>query len=199
MRNLVRCIAALGMLVALPAAAETYHLDPGHTEIRFTWNHAGLTEQSGRWNTVGGTVDFDREKPLETKINVTIDPASINTGVAALDKHLQTADFFEVEAHPEITFASTGAVQTGIEGLQITGDLTVKGQTKPVVLDVALTYEGAHPVGQFLPYYEGEWIGIKATGTILRSEFGLGFGAPLTSDHVVIEINSEMRKGGWPE
>jgi polyisoprenoid-binding protein YceI len=199
MRNLLRTFAAVAMLAGLPAAAETYHLDPGHTDVRAFWNHAGVSEQSARWDTVAGTVEFDVEKPAETSLSVTIQAASINSGVTALNDHLKNADFFEVDVHPEVTFVSTSAVQTGAQSLQVTGDLTVKGQTGEVTLDVDLVHMGAHPLGAFIPYYEGEWVGVKATGTMLRSKFGLGMFAPLTSDLVRLEINSEMRAGGWPK
>ncbi|MEO1492372.1 MAG: YceI family protein [Pseudomonadota bacterium] len=199
MRKLLLAMAALAALSAPAAWAETYHLDPGHTDVRFFWNHAGVSEQSGRWDGVSGTADFKKDAVGETRISVTISADSINTGVTALDDHLKNADFFEVSAHPEITFTSTGAVQTGPKGLQITGNLTIKGVTKEVVLDAELVHEGKHPLGAFIPYYEGEWLGVRATGDILRSEFGLGMFAPLTSDHIRLVINTEMRAGGWPE
>jgi polyisoprenoid-binding protein YceI len=198
MRRLLLAVAALAAFAA-PAWAETYHLDPGHTDVRFFWNHAGVSEQSGRWDGVSGTADFSKDALGDTKISVTIKADSINTGVTPLDEHLKNADFFEVSAHPEITFTSTGAVQTGPMNLQITGDLTIKGVTKPVTLNAELVHEGKHPLGAFIPYYEGEWLGVKATGDILRSDFGLGMFAPLTSDHIRIVINTEMRAGGWPE
>lgn len=198
MRKLILAAAALAAFIGPAAWAETYHLDPGHTDVRFFWNHAGVSEQSGRWDGTTGTVDFSKDAPTDTKIAVTIKADTVNTGVTALNEHLKNADFFEVEAHPDITFVSTGAVQTGAQGLQITGDLTVKGTTKPITLDVELVHMGKHPLGAFIPYYEGEWIGVKATGTLLRSEFGLGMFAPLTSDHIRLVINAEMRAGGWP-
>lgn len=189
--------SALVLAIATPALAETYHLDPTHTEIRFHYNHAGITEQSGEWTGVGGTIDFDPEQVENTQANITIDANSVHTGVGALDDHLKSADFFEVETYPKITFVSTSAVQTGASSLRLTGDLTIKDQTKPATLDVDLTFMGAHPLGGFFDYYEGEWVGVEATGTMLRSEFGVGMFAPGTSDAVRLEISAEMRAGGW--
>ena len=179
------------------AAAETYELDPGHTEVIFAWNHAGLTTQRGEWTGISGSVDFDPADVAATTINVEIDAASIHTGVGALDDHLKSGDFFDAANNPTITFASTGAVQTGAETLRLTGDLTVKGQTVPVTLDVELTFMGAHPLGGFFDYYKGDWVGIEATGTVMRTALGVGLYAPGTSDAVDLTISAEMKAGGW--
>ncbi len=182
-------------LATLPAAAmaETYSFDAGHTEVRFFWDHAGVSEQSGEWGKVEGTVDFDPEDVAATKVTVTIDPASVNTGVEALDKHMKTADMFDVEKFDTITFESTSAVQSGKNTLTVTGDLTIKDKTHPMTLDVTLLHMGDHPVGKFIDYYKGDWLGVKATGRLLRSEYGVGYGAPLTSDLIRIEIASELK------
>jgi len=103
-----------------------------------------------------------------------------------------------VKNHPQITFVSGEAVQTGADTLRLTGDITVKGQSAPATLDVTLTFMGSHPLGGFADYYKGEWIGVEATSTVLRSELGVGLFAPLTSDAVRLEISAEMRAGGWP-
>ncbi len=78
--------------------------------------------------------------------------------------------------------------------MRVSGDLTIKETTKPITLDVTLMHIGKHPVAEFLPqFYGGEWLGIEATGTLIRSDFGVGFGAPLTSDHIRLEISIEMQ------
>lgn len=197
MRVMNALTTALALFVAAPALAETYHLDPGHTDVRFFWDHAGVSEQSGRWDSVEGTVDFDKEDVAATKVEVIIDASSVNTGVGGLDKHMKSGDFFEVEAFPEIKFVSTSATQISADGMKIEGELTVKDITKPMTLDIELLHKGKHPLGAFIPYYEGEWIGIRAEGSILRSEFGVGKFAPLTSDRIRLVINSEMKAGGW--
>lgn len=94
----MKTLIAAALIAALPLAAQaqTYALDAGHTEVRFFYDHAGVSEQSGEWGKIDGTVDFDPEKPEATVINVTIDAASIDTGVEALDTHLKKDDFFEV-------------------------------------------------------------------------------------------------------
>ncbi len=196
-RALFGCLSALVM--ATTAQAELYELDQGHTEVRFYYNHAGLTQQSGEWRSIDGKIEFDPADVAATQIFVRIDASSVDTGVPALDDHLKSADFFEVETYPEIVFQSKSAVQTGANTLRMTGDLTIKDATAPAVLDVELTFSGAHPLGGFVPYYEGEWVGVEATATLLRSDFGVGAYAPLTSDEVQLKISAEMRQGGWPE
>lgn len=197
MRAFLSSMFAASLLASAPAFADPFQLDPGHTDVRFFWDHAGVSEQSGRWDKVKGTVDFDDADAAATKVEVTIEAGSINTGVEGLDKHLRSADFFEVEKHPEIKFVSTGATQISASGLKIEGELTIKDTTKPITLDVEMVHKGKHPLGAFIPHYEGEWVGIRAEGSILRSEFGVGMFAPLTSDRIRLVINSEMREGGW--
>lgn len=181
------------------ATAEIYKFDPGHTEINFYYNHAGLSEQHGQWKVIGGEVDFDPENIAATKVTVTIDPASIDTGVTTLDDHLKSGDFFDVENFPEITFISTAVEQTGDNTINLTGDLTIKDNTKPITMAFTLNHNGTHPLGEFVDYYQGEWIGVSGTGDMLRSDYGVGMFAPITSDEVRLSISAEMRKGGWPE
>ncbi|MGB0507873.1 MAG: YceI family protein [Pikeienuella sp.] len=192
---LLGAIAALTLGVS--ANAESYTFDPGHTEVRFYYNHAGLSEQSGEWTIKSGEVEFDAADLSATKVSVTIDANSVDTGVADLDSHLKGGDFFDVENHPEITFVSTSAVQSGADRITLTGDLTIKGESKPVTLDFVLIHNGPHPLGQFIEYYEGDWIGVQGGGELLRSEFGVGMFAPLTSDRVRLAISAELKKGGW--
>lgn len=194
---MLRSIFLAGLIAAAPMAAladaKTYALDPGHTEIRFVWNHAGVSDQGGRWDKVQGTVDFDPDDIAATKISVTIDPNSINTGVEGLDQHMVKADIFDTATYPEIKFTSTETVQTGPSEAQVTGDLTIKDVTLPLVLDVKLVHMGEHPLGKFIDYYKGDWIGVKATGRLIRSKFNVGYAAPLTSDLIRLEISSEMK------
>lgn len=183
--------------LATAASADIYKFDAGHTEIRFYWNHAGLTEQHGQWKMIDGEVDFDPENIAATTVTVTVDPTSIDTGVDALDEHLKSADFFEVDTFKTITFTSTGVEQTGDNTINLVGDLTVKDNTKPLTMSFTLNHNGAHPLGEFVEYYQGDWIGVEGTGEMLRSDYGVGKFAPLTSDEVRLEISAELRKGGW--
>ncbi len=183
------CILAFGA----PATAATYSFHPGHTEVRFYWSHAGVSEQSGEWGTVTGSVEFDQDNFGATTVSVTIQADSVNTGVSRLDDDLRSERFFDTAEYPEITFVSNGATQTGPKSVRVTGDLTIKGITRPLTLDVDLVHFGDHPLGQFSPVFEGKWLGIRATGTLIRSDFGIGFGAPLNSDQIRLVISTEMK------
>lgn len=176
-------------------AAETYKFDEGHTEIRFVWNHAGLSTQSGEFRAFDGTVTWDRDNLANSKVDVSIPASSIETGVSALDDHLKGGDFFDVQTHPEITFTSTDVRQSGIDRGVVTGDLTIRGVTKPVTLDVALKFDGEHPFAAFMPDFEGvHYAAFSARGRVLRSEFGLDRGVPLVSDWIDIVIETEMKR-----
>ena len=194
---MLRSIFLAGLIAATPMAAladgKTYALDPGHTEVRFIWNHAGVSDQGGRWDKVEGTVNFDPGDIGATKISVTVDPNSVNTGVEGLDKHMVSGDIFDTAKFPEISFTSTETVQTGPSEAQVIGDLKIKDVTLPIVLDVKLVHMGEHPLGQYIDYYKGDWVGVRATGRLLRSKFNVGYAAPLTSDLIRLEISSEMK------
>ena len=190
----VPCLAlACIMAFYASATAATYSFHPGHTEVRFYWSHAGVSEQSGEWTIVTGSVEFDQDNLEATTVSVTIQADSVNTGVSRLDDDLRSERFFDTASYPEITFVSTGTTQTGLNSVRVTGDLTIKGITHPLVLDVDLVHFGDHPMGQFSPTFEGKWLGIRATGTLIRSAFGVGFGAPLNSDRIRLEISTEMK------
>ena len=194
---LATAIASPLLTLSTAATAEIYKFDPGHTEIRFTYNHAGLSDQNGQWKIIDGEVDFDANNIAATKVTVTVDAASIDTGVGPVDEHLKSGDFFDVENHPTITFTSTGVEQTGDDSVTLVGDLTIKEISKPITMSFKLNHQGAHPLGDFFDYYKGEWIGVQGTGEMLRSDFGVGMFAPVTSDEVTLSISAEMRAGGW--
>jgi polyisoprenoid-binding protein YceI len=190
-------IAALGVLFfSNVAQAATYEFDPGYTEIRFYYDAQGLTIQSGEWGNVTGSAEFDGENLSTIKVSVTIAADSVDTGVTALDDHLKSADFFDVDKHTTITFESTGVRRSGVSSVVMTGNLTIKGITKPVDLDVTLNHIGPHPLASLFDYYKGEWVGITASGSLLRSEFDLGLGAPITGDRIRLEIFLQMKASG---
>ena len=172
-----------------------YSFDKNHTEIMFIYNHVGLSDQSGRFDDFDGTLVFDQKDVTKSRLDVTIKTASIDTDVEALDTHLKSADFFNAEIHPEIRFVSRAVRQTGNKAGQVEGDLTINGQTKPVILDVTFNFQGEHPLAPFIPAYAGApYAAFSARTTVLRSDFGLGKFAPLTSDTVDIVIETEMRQ-----
>lgn len=177
------------------AASEPYTFDKGHTNITFSWDHLGISRQSGRILDYEGTLDFDPETPEEAKIAVTMKVASLWTGVDALDKHLKTADFFDAPRFPTMTFAGTSVKKTGDKTGEVTGDLTIMGVAKPVTLTVTWNFTGEHPLGKLNPTYKDKTVsGFSATAKLLRSEWGIKRGTPLTSDEIEISINTQLFK-----
>jgi polyisoprenoid-binding protein YceI len=182
-------------LSAGAASADSYTFDKDHTKIVFVYNHLGMSNQYGRFDGFDGEVEFNAEKMNTGRANVSIDVASIDTDVPKLDEHLRSEEFFDAAKHPKITFKSTEMRQTGAKALQIVGDLTIKGKTRPVVLDATFNYIGEHPLAKFVKAYAGvQYASFSAKTRIRRSEFDVGLYAPLTSDSIDIIIETELRK-----
>ncbi|GAB2506691.1 YceI family protein [Arenimonas alkanexedens] len=180
---------ALASLLAVAAfgaqAADKYDIDPTHTQVEFTYNHLGFSNITGRFDAVEGDFRFDPTDPTQSSVSITIPVASISTGVAELDEHLQKSDFFDVAAYPTATFQSTGVTAAGEGALKVAGDLTIHGVTLPVVLDVTINKIGEHPMRKVAA------AGFDATTTIKRSDFGVGGYVPMVGDEVRIDITVE--------
>jgi polyisoprenoid-binding protein YceI len=174
--------------------------DPQNTEVRFSWDHLGLSRQSGRFLDVDGRLEFTPTDPAAGAVEVTIKSASIATGVKEYDANLKSADFFDTAHHPEITFQSTGVRPIGDNTGEVVGDLTILGVTRPVTLQVAWNYSGEHPLAMINPTFKGKWVsGFSATTTIQRSEWGLKRGVPLISDEIHIAIDAEFLRIERPD
>lgn len=188
---------ALAALVTTAAHAESWVPDPDHTEVLISWNHAGFSIQTAKFNQVEGALEFTPGDIAGASADFSVIVSSIDTGVPDFDAHLQSADFFDAETYPTIRFVSTSVEQTGDMTVTATGDLTIKDVTKPATFDITVHQMGEHPVGQFFDFYKGEWLGMTATTTINRSEWGVDGFIPVGSDAIDITINTEMRAGGW--
>lgn len=176
---------------AVAPAPSTWQIDPSHTEVEFAVRHLMISTVKGRFGTVQGSVILDPATPEAAKINVSIDMPSIDTREAKRDAHLRSADFFDVEHFPTMTFTG-GTVSGNAEGeFTLQGDLTIRDVTKPVTL--AVTFEGAgnDPWG-------GSRRGFSAKGKLNRSDFGLTWNTALESggvvvgDEVKLTINTEL-------
>ncbi|MFO1322374.1 MAG: YceI family protein [Burkholderiales bacterium] len=194
-RTLLGTVVLAAGMTAAHAAPETFNFDKTHTKVIFAYSHVGMSNQYARFDSVDGEVVFDADKPENSKVSVTIDPASVDTDVKALDDHLKAEDFFNVAKYPKVTFVSTDVRKTGTKTYQITGTLTMKGKSHPVTLDATLNHIGDHPLAGFVKAYAGAtYIGFSGKARIRRSDFDLGLYAPLTSDVVDIIIETEMRQ-----
>ena len=167
------------------AAPVTYTIDPTHTDVIASWSHLGFSNPIAHFGQVDGTITYDAQDVAKSSVNVTIPLAGMNSHVPAFDKHLRSADLFEADTYPEITFRSTKVEAAGEGRLRVTGELTVKGVTKPSVLDVTLNKVGEHPMKKV------PTIGFDATTTLKRSDFGIAYAVPAVSDEVRIRITTE--------
>lgn len=175
----------LGAAVSVQAAPVTYKLDPGHTMVLFSWNHFGFSNPTAELGLGSGTLVFDQQHPARSSVDVTLPMSGLDTHVPALDEHLKKADFFDADKYPMVTFKSTGVQPLGGNKFKVTGNLTVHGVTRPVVLDATLNKVGVHPMTK------AQSIGFDATATIKRSDFGVGAYVPSVSDTVKIRITTE--------
>lgn len=175
----------LGAAVSVQAAPVTYKLDPGHTMVLFSWNHFGYSNPTADFGLGEGTLVFDEQHPANSSVEVTLPLARLDTHVPALDEHLKKADFLGADQYPTATFKSTAVQPLGGNKFKVTGNLTVRGVTKPVVLDATLNKIGPHPMTK------APSIGFDATASIKRSDFGVGAYVPNVSDELSIRITTE--------
>lgn len=159
------------MSVEIPGyVAGTWAIDPVHSEVGFAARHFGVSKVKGRFDKFEGTF-VTGEDPLASSVTVTIDATSINTNQEQRDAHIRSADFFHVEEHPTFTFVSTGVKDDGGQYL-LEGDLTIRGVTRPVTLNLEVNGFGPDAYG-------GTRAGFTATGEINRNDFGVSFNGPI--------------------
>jgi polyisoprenoid-binding protein YceI len=173
-----------GQPVAARVAAGTYQVDPAHTQVAWEVNHMGVSMLEGMFGASAGTLTLDPKKPAATKVDVTFTVDELAVTSAAFAKHLKSADFFNVAQHPTARFVSTAVTPKGAAAATMTGNLTIKGITKPVTLDVTFVGAGANPMSKKLN------VGFDAKGTIKRSDFGLGMAVPIVSDTVKLHVHA---------
>ena len=188
---------ALGLAIAFPAilqAESTYTIDGAHPTAAFSVKHMMVTNVRGEFSNITGTVVVDDKNPGKSKVNVEIEASTIDTRNEKRDGHLKSPDFFDVATNPKITFASTKVKRAGKGKLKVTGDLTMRGVTKSVTLDVeGPTDEMTSPWGQKVR-------GVYATATINRKDWGLVWnkaletGGLLVGDEVKITLDIELIK-----
>ncbi|QFU08246.1 hypothetical protein PARPLA_02844 [Rhodobacteraceae bacterium THAF1] len=176
---------ALTLSLGTVATAEPmpYTIDPAHSELVASWTHGGFSTTRAVVFDITGDVMYDEADPANSSVSVEIPTTAIMVTPEFTD-HLMSADFFEAEANPTVTFESTSIEVTGDTTAQITGDFTANGITNPVTLDAELVKSGEGPQG-------GTIVGFAATTTILRSDYDMGMFAPFVSDEVEVVLNIE--------
>ena len=170
--------------------AGAWTIDPVHSEVSFVVRHMMVSKVRGRFDKFEGTI-VTAPDPLRSSVTATVDLSSVNTGEPNRDNHIRSADFFEVESHPEMTFRSTGVRPDG-DNFLLDGDLTIRGVTKPVTLKLEVNGFGPDAYG-------GTRAGFSATTEINRHDFGVSFNGPIpgvpggvaVSDKVTINLEAE--------
>lgn len=183
--------SACSLVFAAPSTAPdaapsgTYTLDKSHANIIFNLSHMGYSRYFGRFNALDSTIIWDAKDPTKSKLDVTVDMASIDTNNKTLYDELVGDKWFDVKQFPTATFTSTKVEKTGTNNGKVYGNLTLHGVTKPVTLDV--TFNG----GGMNAFMNTEELGFSATTNINRSDFGVSNGVPMVGDAVALTIEAE--------
>ncbi|MGY1409818.1 MULTISPECIES: YceI family protein [unclassified Luteimonas] len=189
MNNRISCgvlaAALLASSVYAFAAPVTYQIDPTHTDVVAQWNHFGFSKPIAHFGEVGGSISYDPDNQAASSVEVVLPLAGLSSHVAAFDDHLRSADFFDAENFPQASFKSTSVRAAGEGKLAVAGNLTIKGITRPVVLDATINRIADNPMtGQ-------PTAGFDAVATIKRTDFELGMFVPNVSDEVQLRITTE--------
>jgi polyisoprenoid-binding protein YceI len=190
-------LAAVLGAASLPAAAESWSIDASHSTVGFSVRHMMVTNVKGSFGKFTAKVDGSPADPVAAKISATIEVASVDTRDVKRDEHLRAPDFFDAAKFPEMTFASTKVEKTSATTAKMTGNLTLRGVTKPVVLDVEYTSALKNPWGKTV-------VGASATGKINRKDFGVNWsksldgGGLVVGDEVTIQLDLQFVKSDAP-
>jgi polyisoprenoid-binding protein YceI len=191
-RKLFAAVVVLAALAALPLRAETYTIDPNHSEVTFQIRHI-VSQVRGRFNEFSGAVQMDPNNLPASSVEFHIKAASIDTNVADRDKHLRSADFFDAEKYPEIAFKSSSIQPAGKDTYNVTGTLTMHGVSKEITLPVQLLGQAKDPWGNTRA-------GFQTATTLNRKDFAiiwnkvLDNGGMMLGDDVKVEVNLETVK-----
>ena len=191
MKKLVASLVALAPLLAA-AAPSTWNVDPTHSHVGFSVKHLVISTVRGEFTKYTGVAKLDDADPSRSSVEVTIDAASVDTRVADRDAHLRSPDFLDAASHPALTFKSTKVARAGKDRLKVTGDLTLRGVTKPVTLDVTTTPEVKGLYGETRR-------GFSAVTKVSRKAYGLTWNklveaGPAVGDEVSIALDVELVK-----
>lgn len=190
MKFLLLLTAILFITQPAQAQIEIYEIEKPHTQILFSVSHLGFSNSYGKFLDHQGTIEFNRSEPEKSKVEITIQTASIEMNDQKWNDHMKNADFFNVEKFPTMTFKSTKIEKTGDNTAKITGDLTILETTKPVTLDVVFNKAGKHPFG------EKYVAGFSATAALKRSDFGMTYSLPMVGDDVNLILEVEAIRQG---
>ncbi|MGQ8366923.1 YceI family protein [Glaciecola sp. 1036] len=173
--------------VSAVAAPTTYQVDPTHTFVVASWSHFGFSTPSAVFAGAEGTIIFDPAKPAESSVDISVSIDTVDTFVEKLTEEFLGSEYFNAEDFPKATFVSTKVTPTGDKEFDVTGDLTIKGVTKSVTMDVTLNGMGEHPMTK------KQAVGFDAEVVIKRSEFGIDKYVPYVGDDITLKLTAEAQ------
>ncbi len=187
---LLATVLTVGPTLAM-AEPERYELDPEHTTVAFTVMHVGYAATLGLFAEVEGGFVYDRETQELSEVEVTVQTASLETMNDARDEHVRSGDFLNVSEFPEMVFTASSGTPTGETTGEVPGELTLLGETHPLVLDVALNKAGVYPFG-----HERFTLGLSLSGSLQRSDWGMTYGVDngLVGDEVTLILETEAMR-----
>jgi polyisoprenoid-binding protein YceI len=195
-RSVLLAVAVL--LSAAPALAQTWNIDPAHSRAQFTARHYGISNVRGDFSNLKGTVEFDGKDVTKAKVRAVIDVNTVTTHVQKRDEHLKSPDFFDASKHPTMTFESTAITPAGAGKYKMTGNLTLRGVTKPVTFDLDA------PSAVIKDPQGASRVGAAAVATINRKDFGVAYdgklptGTAAVSDDIRIQLDVELIQAAAP-
>jgi polyisoprenoid-binding protein YceI len=166
----------------------TYVLDPAHGKITWSVDHMGFSTYVGQFTDVSATLNLDSANPSASKLDATVRTASAGTFSDGLDKHLKTADFFDVAKHPTATFRATSIRPTDADSADIAGNLTLRGVTRPILIRADFNQAGVNPLDKIYS------VGFDGHAKIKRSDFGINYGLPALGDEVTLHFEAEFKQ-----
>jgi len=186
MRFMILALVVVTLIIPAVGQVQTWNVDPAHSAAQFSVRHMGISTVRGAFTKVGGSVQYDPSDPTKTTIEATIEAASVDTRVEMRDKDLRSPNFFDVAKYPTLTFKSKRVEVAGAGKLKVTGDLTIHGVTKEVVLDVdGPSAEVKDPKGRL-------HMGAAASTEVNRKDFGVSGAGTMVGDDVPIVIDLEL-------
>lgn len=189
LKTSVAALVLAGAASTAAASPEAYVLDASHSQIVFTYNHMGLSTTTTVFSGFDGELNLDQKSPANSSVEVSFPVTTMLTGWQERFDHFMSADFFNATVNTDVSFESTEIEVTGDTTANITGDLTINGITKPIVLAAVLNATmDEHPMAK------KPWAGFDATATVLRSDYGMGAFVPFVSDEVAVQISIEAMK-----
>lgn len=165
-----------------------YVLDPAHGKITWSVDHMGFSTYVGQFTDVGANLDLNVQNPSASRLNATVMMDSVGTFHDGLDKHLKTADFFDTAKHPAATFRATGIRLIDRDTAKISGNLTLRGVTRPIVFDADFNQAGVNPLDKVYS------VGFDGRAKIKRSDFGINYGLPAVGDEVTLHFEAEFKR-----